>query len=84
MPNPTPSENNAIIKVRYASICGTDVRTYTKGNEKLKTLPRIQGHECVGTLCHVGSLAAEMGYKEGDRVTIAPAIGCGECWPCKQ
>ncbi len=84
MPNPTPKDNNAIIKIKYASICGTDVRTYTKGNEKLKTLPRIQGHECVGTLCHVGALAKELGYAEGDRVTIAPAIGCGECWPCKQ
>lgn len=84
MPNPTPKDNNAIIKVKYASICGTDVRTYTKGNEKLKTLPRIQGHECVGILCHVGKLAEELGYKEGERVTIAPAIGCGECWPCKQ
>lgn len=84
MPDPTPKDTNAIIKIKYASICGTDVRTYTKGNEKLKSLPRIQGHECVGTVCHAGSLAAALGYAVGDRVTVAPAIGCGECWPCRQ
>ena len=34
MPEPIPTESNAIIDVKYASICGTDFRTFTKGNEK--------------------------------------------------
>ena len=83
MPDPQPRDDNAIIKVRYASICGTDVRTYTKGSEKVKTFPLIQGHECVGVLQHVGKTASDMGFAVGDRVTVAPAVGCGECWPCQ-
>ena len=84
MPEPAAADDNAIVRVRYASICGTDVRTYTKGSEKLKVLPRIQGHECVGILEHAGKAAREAGLHVGDRVTLAPAIGCGTCWPCLQ
>lgn len=82
MPEPNATENNAIIDVKYASICGTDFRTFTKGNERI-TPPRILGHETVGIVRHAGAFAKANGIQEGDRVTIAPAIGCGECWPCK-
>lgn len=82
MPEPIPTESNAIIDVKYASICGTDFRTFTKGNEKI-TPPRIMGHESVGIVRHAGALAKANGIQVGDRVTTAPAIGCGECWPCK-
>ena len=27
--------------------------------------------------------AKNAGWKTGDRITVAPAIGCGECWPCR-
>ena len=84
MPEPVATEDNVIIKVKYASICGTDVRTYIKGSEKVKTLPRIQGHECVGHIHHIGANLADSDLAVGDRVTMAPAIGCGECWPCSQ
>lgn len=82
MPEPIPTENNAIVDVTYASICGTDFRTFTKGNEKI-TPPRIMGHEFVGVVKHAGAYAKANGIQIGDRVTVAPAIGCGECWPCK-
>ena len=82
MPEPVASGSNAIIDVKYASICGTDFRTYMKGNEKI-TVPRILGHESVGIVRHAGALAKANGIEEGDRVTVAPAIGCGECWPCE-
>lgn len=81
MPEPVPSGCNAIMDVTYASICGTDFRTYTKGNDKIVP-PRILGHESVGTVRHAGALARAYGIEEGDRVTVAPAVGCGECWPC--
>ena len=83
MPEPTASEDNIIIKVYSASICGTDMRTFLKGNAKI-TPPRIMGHECAGEIIHAGALAKEKGWKEGDRVTVAPAVGCGECVPCKK
>ena len=48
MPEPKASEDNIIIKVHSASICGTDMRTFLKGNAKI-TPPRIMGHECAGS-----------------------------------
>ena len=83
MPEPTASEDNIIIKVHSASICGTDMRTFLKGNAKI-TPPRIMGHECAGEIIHAGSLAQSKGWKVGDRITVAPAVGCGECIPCKK
>lgn len=82
MPEPAPTESNAIVEVKYASICGTDMRTYRSGNEKI-TPPRILGHEVVGIVKHAGAFAQANDIHEGDRVTIAPAIGCGNCWPCQ-
>lgn len=82
MPEPKETENNIIVRVRAASICGTDMRTYLHGNTKI-TPPRILGHEFAGDIVYVGKYASEKGFKVGDRVTAAPAIGCGECWPCK-
>ncbi|NZA37870.1 alcohol dehydrogenase catalytic domain-containing protein [Eubacterium callanderi] len=82
VPEPQGNDDNIIVKVKSASICGTDMRTFLKGNDKID-VPRVLGHECAGDIVHAGKLAREHGYQAGDRVTIAPAIGCGECWPCK-
>lgn len=82
MPEPLPTEENAIVKINQASICGTDFRTFMKGSSKIVT-PRIIGHEAVGTIVHAGGYAKSKGFKIGDRVNVAPAIGCGECYPCK-
>jgi len=82
-PEPKKTDNNIIVKVRSASICGTDMRTFLQGSKKIDS-NRILGHEFAGDIVHVGSALKEYGYCEGDRVTCAPAIGCGECVPCKK
>lgn len=82
VPQPVPTEDNIIVSINYASICGTDFRTFMKGNEKI-TPPRVLGHEAAGVIIHAGIYAKGKGFQVGDRVTVAPAIGCGECWPCK-
>lgn len=82
MPDPQKKDDNIILRVKAASICGTDMRTFLKGNTKID-VPRILGHECAGEIVHAGRLAQENGYRVGDRVTVAPAIGCGKCWPCQ-
>lgn len=82
VPEPEKKEDNILVRVRAASICGTDMRTFLKGNAKI-TPPRVLGHEFAGDILYVGPEAAAYGWKEGDRVTVAPAIGCGECWPCR-
>ncbi len=79
---PKASPDSAVIRVNAASICGTDLRTYRFGSSKIKGLPRIIGHEAVGTIVEIGSDLK--GFKVGDRVQIAPAIGCGYCPSCKK
>ena len=61
MPEPVPKADNMIVKINYASICGTDFRTFMKGNAKI-TPPRIMGHESAGVVIHVGA------YAEGKRI----------------
>ncbi len=79
--NPVPEcpNDGLVVKIHNATICGTDFRTFMKGSNKI-TPPRVLGHEMAGTVSAVGPAAK--GFTEGDRITMAPAIGCGECWPC--
>ena len=79
MPLPTVNNNCVIIKVNACSICGTDFRTYMQGSTKINP-PRIIGHEAVGTIVEVGNEIK--GFYVGERVAVAPAIGCGNCYPC--
>jgi L-iditol 2-dehydrogenase len=74
-------EDGAVLKVQAASICGTDLRTFRFGSHKIRP-PRIVGHEVCGILEQVG--AAVEGFREGERVVVAPAIGCGECPSCRR
>lgn len=81
IPLPDCPKDGLLAKVHAATICGTDFRTFMKGNAKI-TPPRILGHEMAGTVVAVGADANASGFREGDRITVAPAIGCGRCWPC--
>lgn len=81
-PEPKETNNNIIVRVKSASICGTDMRTFLQGSQKISP-PRILGHEFAGDIVHVGENVKEKGFQVGDRITAAPAIGCGECWSCK-
>jgi L-iditol 2-dehydrogenase len=77
---PVQADDNAVLRVGATSICGTDLRTYRFGSAKIKP-PRVIGHEVVGTIVSVGRRVA--GFQAGDRVQVAPAIGCGECRLCR-
>jgi len=81
IPVPKAQSNSGVIKIEAASICGTDVRAFRFGSEKIKA-PRIIGHEAVGTFVELGKDVKK--FKAGDRVQIAPAIGCGVCYYCKK
>ena len=79
MPKPEIKKDTAIMRVSACSICGTDFRTYMYGSKKI-TAPRTIGHEAVGTIVDAG--VDVKGYGHGDRVAVAPAIGCGKCYMC--
>jgi L-iditol 2-dehydrogenase len=80
-PRPRAQSDTAVIRVLACSVCGTDLRAWQYGNERI-TPPRITGHEVCGEIVEIG--AARKGFAVGQRISMAPAIGCGVCYPCSR
>ena len=81
VPDPKIEPGEMLLKVLSASICGTDLRIL-HGNHRMYppgTL-RIPGHEVVGEIAQIGE--GLLGYEIGERVFIAPNMGCGHCAQC--
>ena len=74
---PERGTDEALLKVRYVGICGSDVNTY-RGSNPLATYPIVPGHELC---CEV--LESDEGFVPGDLVVIEPLLPCGECYPCR-
>ena len=76
---PQPKEGEALIKVKSAGICGSDIGAY-RGLNNLVTYPRIIGHEIAGEVMSIPENTK--GIKAGDRVVVDPYLYCGHCYPC--
>lgn len=77
---PIANDNDVVIKVAKAGICGTDVHAYLDGGDDVGIHAENQfGHEFVGVISEAGKNVS--GLKVGDRVTICPTarrpISCG-------
>jgi len=82
-PRPVPEllPGELLIRVESASICATDIRIVNGSHRKVVTgSMRIPGHEIVGSVAGVGEGAAS--YSPGQRVFVAPNLGCGSCRWC--
>ena len=79
IPKPTPKENEVLVKVKYAGICGSDLEAYKTG---LYPAHIVLGHEFCGTIAELGPNVKK--WKEGDRVAVFPALHCGKCYYCTQ
>ncbi|MBW2057297.1 MAG: zinc-dependent dehydrogenase [Deltaproteobacteria bacterium] len=81
IPVPEIGEDEILVRVRASSICGTDLRILRHGHHKLKPGQKIVlGHEFSGTIEAVGKRVKN--YHVGERVGVAPNIGCGHCDQC--
>jgi L-iditol 2-dehydrogenase len=79
---PTIGDNEALVKVRAAAICGTDVKIYRYGHRAIKGEgERVLGHEFSGEIAELGENVE--GYKVGMRVGVEPNFGCGRCRVCR-
>jgi propanol-preferring alcohol dehydrogenase len=80
VPRPKPGPNEALIKVR---VCGAGLTVVimiaTPG--RIKTFPRIPGHEIAGEVVEVGSEVKTI--KVGSRVTNHYYLTCGNCRYCR-
>ncbi|MDA3834932.1 MAG: alcohol dehydrogenase catalytic domain-containing protein [Spirochaetales bacterium] len=77
---PQIAEDEVLLRVKAAFICGTDVRFYKSGKPGAEEKPLVAGHEIAGVIEKVGS--AVFGYTAGQRVGVAPNYGCGVCDIC--
>ena len=80
---PAITTDELLIRIVACAVCGTDNRIYKFGHFKIpRGVKRVLGHETFGEVAQVG--AAVRGFAIGDRVAIAPNIGCGSCHMCRQ
>lgn len=81
LPEPSLNDGNAVVKIEYGGICGSDTHFYLGMHPSLKPPTNfIQGHEAVGVITKVGP--NNKGISIGDHVAINPLVGCGECVNC--
>lgn len=72
-PEPVANENETLVKIDAAGICGSDMHAY-HGHDARRVPPLILGHELAG-VAHSGPL-------EGQRVALNPMITCDNCRDC--
>lgn len=83
---PTPGHGQVLLKMKAASICGSDLKyiyhehTDKTGGARYDNV--ICGHEPSGQVVAVGE--GVLDFKEGDRVTVYHIQGCGYCDECRK
>jgi (R,R)-butanediol dehydrogenase / meso-butanediol dehydrogenase / diacetyl reductase len=80
-PVPTPQPGEALIRVRLAGICGTDIHL-AEGRRQDAPESLIPGHEFMGIITEVG--AGVDGSLTGRRVVAEPILNCGACPTCRR
>ncbi len=73
-PEPTPSNDEVVVKVEAVGICGSDMHAY-HGHDARRPAPLVLGHEAAGFIAS--------GPRAGERVTINPLVVCGTCPACE-
>ena len=77
---PKPKEGEALLRVKSAGICGSDIGAF-RGTNGLVSYLRIIGHEIAGEVISIPE-NNKNGIKPGDRVIVDPYLYCGHCYPC--
>jgi len=77
---PVRKEGEALLKVLYGGICGSDLGSY-KGTFAYFDYPRIPGHEFSAEIVEIDD--NEQGLKKGMIVTCNPYFNCGHCYSCE-
>lgn len=79
---PQISADEILVKTSAAAVCGSDLRMIENGYRGIdETHPLILGHEICGVVAEIGKNVT--GYQTGDRVVVAPNMGCGHCKNCQ-
>ena len=76
MPAPKIGPGEVLVKVVASGICGTDVLEWYR----IKTAPRVLGHEISGDIVEVGD--GVEGWDVGDRIFVTHHVPCNTCRYC--
>ncbi|MGA8438323.1 MAG: L-threonine 3-dehydrogenase [Candidatus Sulfotelmatobacter sp.] len=75
--------NDVLVKVKMASICGTDLHIYNWDRWAQGRIhpPLIPGHEFCGEVAALGDEVTSV--REGDFVSAEMHVACGKCLQCR-
>ncbi len=80
VPTPKPGVGEALLAVRAAGLCGTDLHIALEGTIPTAFQPITLGHEAAGVIAEIGAGVSD--WQVGDRAVAFPNIACGECYAC--
>jgi threonine 3-dehydrogenase len=83
VPVPVFGPSDVLVRVKVASICGTDLHIYNWdrwAQNRIKP-PLIPGHEFCGEVVAFGNEVTSV--KEGDFVSAEMHVACGKCLQCR-
>jgi propanol-preferring alcohol dehydrogenase len=79
---PIPGDHEALLRVRAAGVCHTDITLLRSPDAGGASLPLTLGHEIAGEVVAVGSSVRDVAV--GATVAVYELIGCGRCPACER
>ena len=80
-PKPKRKNGEALLKILYGGICGSDLGTY-RGTFAYASYPRIPGHEFSAEIIEIDK--NDYNLSTGMIVTCNPYFNCGKCYSCQR
>src|ERR671936_3202328 len=83
VPIPCIGPTEVLVKVKVASVCGTDLHIYNWDPWAQRRIPPplVPGHEFCGEVAAAGDEVTTV--KEGDFVSAEMHVACGKCLQCR-
>ncbi|MGD0920638.1 MAG: L-threonine 3-dehydrogenase [Terriglobia bacterium] len=80
---PPVGPHDVLVRVRVASICGTDLHIYQWDRWSARRIrpPLVFGHEFCGLVERIGAEVSTV--REGDFVSAEMHLACGQCYQCR-
>lgn len=79
-PDPALQSGDLLLKVKAATVCGTDIRILRGRKTAGIRYPSIIGHEFAGEVVETGGHSQ---FSVGQSVAVCPAFACGKCDLCR-
>jgi len=78
---PRVGRGEALVKIRSALTCGSDLKTYRRGHPTMIVDGSVFGHEWAGDIIELGEGVED--FSIGDRVVAVNSVPCFKCYYCK-